>query len=509
MKLSRLVVVAFHHFLRHHFLDVFLEAVELSVEVVFQLLLQCFKLLLGILVVAFKFSHLAQVFQSTFRQAVVLEPAFLGHCPQFLEVGIRDDKLLNRSNRSMTLLVFRSPVGQHIVVAQVEHHVCHRVVLDFNVGFDASTVSHLATANGVEHVGEAVGHLARLAITLQLVVDGLYAPSARNIVFTGSEFQTSVVRQFARRLHESLAVSPCANDNSTVQVLKRTTQNLRSRSRRAVHQHRQARERVERFRLRLVSGVGCLDFAFRLHDGQSFLHEQVHNVHRFAQQSTAIATKVDDKTLRTLVLQTDECLAKVHAAILRELRQVDISHLVAHHARPRDGRQLDVATSNTEFPLLLLARALHRQHEGGSWFATQHVAHLIYLHALQFRVVNLLEHVAHFQSHHSSRHVGVGFSNDDGRVLPHTDNRTHTAILSRGHHLQFAHVLLGIVFRVRVKTVQHGINAHLHQFVRIEGIHIHDVQVAIERIEHVEVLCHRKRVVALFLFLSRSRQHEQ
>ena len=259
----------------------------------------------------------------------------------------------------------------------------------------------------------------------------------------------------------------------------------------------------------LVCRVGSLDLTFGLHDGQPLLHEQVHDVHGFAEQSTAIATKVDDKTFRTLVLQTDESLAQIHTAILRELRQVDVSHLVAHHARPRNRWQLDVASSDAELPFLLLAWALHRQHEGRSWFATQHVAHLVHLQALQLRVVNLLQHVAYLQSHHGSRHVGVGFSDNHRRVLSHTDNRAHTAILSRGHHLQFAHVLLGIVFRVRVKTVQHGINAHPHQFVRIERIYVHDVQVAIERVEHIQVLGYRKRMVVLFLLLSRSGQYHQ
>ena len=228
--MSRLVVIALHHFLCHHFLDVLLEAVELTVQIVLQLLFQRIELLLGILVVAFEFGHLAQVLQTVLRQAVVFEAAFLGHCSQFLEVGIRDDKLLNRSNRGMALLVFRSPVGQYVVVAQVIHHVRHGVVLDFNVGLDTATISHLATANRVEHIREAVRHLTCLAVALQFVVDGLDASSAWDVVFASGEFQTSVVRQFARRLHKSLAVGPGANHHGAVQVLQRTTQDFGSRS---------------------------------------------------------------------------------------------------------------------------------------------------------------------------------------------------------------------------------------------------------------------------------------
>ena len=232
----------------------------------------------------------------------------------------------------MFLSVFCSPVEEHIIVAQVEHHVCHRVVLDFNVGLDASTVSHFATTNGVEHVGEAVGHLARLAITLQLVVDGLDAASTWNIVFAGGEFQTTVVRQFARRLHESLSVCTSTNHHGTVQILQRTAHNFRSRSRRSIHQHGNACQGVEWFGFRLISSVGSLDFAFRLHDGQTFSHEQVHDIHCLAEQSTAISSQVDDETLCPFVFQTDKRLAQIHTAILRELRQVDITHLVAHHA---------------------------------------------------------------------------------------------------------------------------------------------------------------------------------
>ena len=119
---------------------------------------------------------------------------------------------------------------------------------------------------------------------------------------------------------------------------------------------------------------------------------------------------------------------------------------------------------------------------------TAHVAHLLVGHQ---RIIDLQNNVTLLQTHLRSRHALVRlvyYHTLELLVVSH--QRTDTRILSCQHLLQLLLSLLRIILRVGVERPQHGVDARAHYLVGIQRVHIHQVQVLIQRIENLEVLGH-------------------
>ena len=87
------------------------------------------------------------------------------------------------------------------------------------------------------------------------------------------------------------------------------------------------------------------------------------------------------------------------------------------------------------------------------------------------------------------------------------NQRSDACILARQHLFQVLLALLGIVLRIRVQRLQHGVNTCRHHLVGIQRIDIHHVQTLVQLIEYLQVLSHLK--VVIFHFLGIRRQGHQ
>ena len=122
------------------------------------------------------------------------------------------------------LIVHQHRIG--IDIFEIISDVRQRVGFDFYVGLNASAVAHFTPIGRVKNLGQRVGYVLNVSPVTVFVVDGLNTSAAGNVVFVSRKFQTPVVRQIYRHLHEPLAIRAGTENHSTVKVLQAAARNL-------------------------------------------------------------------------------------------------------------------------------------------------------------------------------------------------------------------------------------------------------------------------------------------
>ena len=89
---------------------------------------------------------------------------------------------------------------------EIEGDVGDGVGLHLEVGLDAAAIAHLSATCGVEHLGQRVRDVLAIARAALLVVDGLDAAPAGDVVFRGGYLHIRVIGQVDGNLHQALAV---------------------------------------------------------------------------------------------------------------------------------------------------------------------------------------------------------------------------------------------------------------------------------------------------------------
>ena len=322
-----------------------------------------------------------------------------------------------------------------------------------------------------------------------LVVDGLHATAAGGVVFGGRDLHLSAVGQVAGGLHQSLAIGTGTDNHRPVQVLQRSGQDFRGRGRRAVHQYGQRDVQVDGLAQGLVGEIGLRDFSPRGNQRLAARQEVVGNVHRLVQQTAAVVAQVDDERGDALLLQVEEGLLELACRLAGEGAEVDVAHVVLQLRIIRYDGQLDGTAHQFEVERFLHARTLHRQLEAGARLSAEHLADLLVVLPGQVLSVNGHQDVARLQSGLGSRHAFVGLA-DHGALQLRVpgDDGTDAAIRVLEHLLQLALVVLGVIGRIGVERVEHGIDALADGLVGIDGIDIEHVQLLHNRAEDVDVL---------------------
>ena len=82
-------------------------------------------------------------------------------------------------------------------------------------------------------------------------------------------------------------------------------------------------------------------------------------------------------------------------------------------------------------------------------------------------------------------------------VIPY--HRADTSVFACNHKFQLFHLFFRIVHRIRIKTLQHSVDAVTNHFIAIKSVYIHQVKVLVDNIQHIQILCHRKVMVLVFL----------
>ena len=132
----------------------------------------------------------------------------------------------------------------HAANGQVIGNIGQRVGFEFNIRLDATTIAHLAPVPCIKHTRETVGNMFLIASTIMLVVDGLYAAAAGNVVFAGREFHLPIIRDVHRSLYQTFAISACTQHQGTIEVLQTATGDFAGRCGVVVNEHHHGHHRV-------------------------------------------------------------------------------------------------------------------------------------------------------------------------------------------------------------------------------------------------------------------------
>ena len=387
-----------------------------------------------------------------------------------------------------------APHGTEIVC-----YVGERVGLNLHVGLNAAAVAHFPSASGIEHLGERVGDMLGISATRVLVVYRLDAAPAGDVILSGGKFQVGVIRQVERCLHQSLAVGARAHNHSTVEVLQRARRNLTCRCRVIIDEHHYRHVGVYRFLCRFILAVRAVQFAFRCHQREVVCHEHVHYLHSLLERTATIVAKVENKTFHALFLQVNKGATHLLSTVLSERVQIDVAIVALHHSIVRDGRHLYRAAGDFLRDRLAVA-TLYLKRKGGARVATQVTADIRHVLAHHRRVVDAQDDVALLQSSLSGWRVGVRLVNHhtlEFRVIAYQS--AYSGIFTGNHHLQVLDIRRRVIHRVRVERAQHGVYSRANHLIGIQRIHIHHVEVAVNGIENVNVLCHVEVMVAVLL----------
>ena len=171
------------------------------------------KLILGVVVVALKLCQLLKFAQGLLGDGVVVESALHHPLLELLIFGITQPEISCGSYSGMLGDIIHHIIEHHLHrVDAVEIHcdIGHRIGFHLDVGLYSSTISHLAPVPCIKYAREAVGDIFLISSAAVLIVDGLYATPAGDVVVTGSHLEIAVVGNIDRHLHESLAIGACA-----------------------------------------------------------------------------------------------------------------------------------------------------------------------------------------------------------------------------------------------------------------------------------------------------------
>ena len=83
---------------------------------------------------------------------------------------------------------------------------------------------------------------------------------------------------------------------------------------------------------------------------------------------------------------------------------------------------------------------------------------------------------------------------------------TDAHILAREHVLQAFHLLLGIILRIRVERAEHSLDAVAYHLVGIQRVHVNHVEIAVDVVEHLDVLRYLEIMVLVLLSVHDARR---
>ena len=309
-----------------------------------------------------------------------------------------------------------------------------------------------------------------------LVVDGLYAPSAGNIVFVGGEFQLPVIRNFKTHLCQALSIGPGTKNHSPVKVLQSATGNLARAGSIAVHQYHDGHHRVDRFYRSLEIMVHTFRLSAVGSNGNAGPYEHVHNTYRLLFRAPSVATQVKHKTLYTFLLHLQIGTTHLLGTPFCKLRQIDVAHTLRANAVVGNSRHLNGTSCNLQFQYLACRRATHAELKGRAYIASQTLTHIGIVFANHRLPVNTQNHITLAQTHFCRRHSFIRLLDDSVTQLHiPTDNRTDTGIFAGIDGFQFVDFLLRIVFSIGVKAAEHGPDTITYYFLGIKRVNIHHV----------------------------------
>ena len=254
--------------------------------------------------------------------------------------------------------------------------------------------------------------------------------------------------------------------------------------------------------------IRTLQLSLHLQDCLTFRQEHIDDADRFGNRTTTIITQIEDKTLGTLLSQIDESATHFLGRLLGKGIEVDVTDATLQHAIIRQERQLDGTAGYLHLHRLACTWTLNFQHERRTRVTTKMIANIAHLLIGHILIINTQNNVTLLQAHFCSRHILVRLADTDALQLKIVAyHRTYTRILAGEQVLEFLHLLLWIIGSIRVETTQHGIDTISDHNFSIERINIHQIEIFVDGIEYLHILCGFE--VMIFVNLGKSRNCQE
>ena len=214
-----------------------------------------------------------------------------------------------------------------------------------------------------------------------------------------------------------------------------------------------------------------------------------------------------------VIIQVVQGVAEILRRTLRELVKGDISNRVGqgvclNRRRVADGLQVNVFADDRDLERLLHTFSLELQDDGRTRFAAEVIADLTHAQTLRRLAIYGKNAVTCLHTCPLCRLALIGVHCVRPEAVfgyfclsfelrfvgwPLLDNRTDTAVLTRGQHTQIAVVLLRIINGIRVDLTQHRVNRRLRQILIIEGIDVVHIDLTHHVVEDRDTLIHSYR----------------
>ena len=213
-----------------------------------QLLLECLELFRSTLHITFKFGSLLQSFQNFLTLLVIFEISLLHQCLKVIIISVRNLELFRLYDSRMFQAVLSCIIEYQIIPNQIKQDIRQLFLFDSNIRHHPASVAHFTSGSRIEHFRQTIRNSTYTSVFIPVfIVNSLHTAPAWNIIFGSSHFHRSSIRQRTGHLYQSFAKSTTADNYSTVKVLQRTRQNLRSRSCATIYQYSNRNIQIQRF----------------------------------------------------------------------------------------------------------------------------------------------------------------------------------------------------------------------------------------------------------------------
>ena len=429
------------------------------------------------------------------------------HLDKRLEILVRDRECRGIQRLQTLIVGLCVVVGKVLdVTLGVERHHKSRCILRLalHIGHHATTVVDLTTALRCELADQRIGHIIDRAILVAMcVVDGLNTAAAGHIVFCGCDLQVVAIAHRAGRLDQTLAERAATHQHRAIHILQRARHDLGRRSRAAIGQHDQRQLGVNRLFISAVDVAHLLGATLHFEHLRALGQEHRQNLDRLLHDAATIATVVEHQTTQTTRLaHCHQFATQIGSATLVEVAVRDVTDRVVQPTRIGHARNGNSLAAQGQRHHAVVDQSRHLQTDLGSGVAFQAIAHLLGGHTLGRFAVDLDDAVADLDTCTIRRTTFVGLGKTHIITLL-ANQRTHTAILARGHHLELLDLLFGHIGRVRVECRGHTLGSIFHQFIGVGFVDIEHVQLAHHIDQHLDIATERKIVTR------RGRQHNR
>ena len=305
------------------------------------------------------------------------------------------------------------------------------------------------------------------------IVDGLYAAARRGIVLSGSDLELAAIRKRPEALYQPFAERTPAHNGSAVEVLERAADYFRRRGCARVDEHYERELGVDGGLVGLVDLHVLGIAALRSDHGRAARDEDRDDADGLLHQAAAVAAKVEDEPLHTLLLEGGDLRADLVGDALGEAALGYVAGGGVEHPGVFDVGQMDFLAGDGYRDRVGSPDFLHEELDLGAGSAAHLVGAGLAVEAAHGLAVDGENLVAGVQTCLHGRRTGVGLVDDDvaleGGLV---DDGAHSAVDLADLEPEVFLLFFGHIDGVGIEFGEHRVDGRTLDLVDRQAVHI-------------------------------------